>query len=259
MKMPKISRSFFVSPHPDDAALSCGGTIYQLAQNDQRPIVITLFGGDRSAAAPLSEFTRGLHARWQLTDAAPATRREEDRAALDRLAAFLMQLPFADCIYRVDPITHQPLYDSEAAIFGSIREAEITDRVAEALRSKIAAIQSSGSTVKIFVPLTAGQHVDHLIARAAAERLDQPVIYYEDFPYAEDTTKLQPVWGDDEWRPESIELSAEALQAKAESIARYRSQLSTFFKDEAEIETRIKAYATEVGGGKLAERYWQKV
>ncbi|HZY45529.1 MAG TPA: hypothetical protein VFF70_12355 [Anaerolineae bacterium] len=56
-----------------------------------------------------------------------------------------------------------------------------------------------------------------------------------------------------------IALSAEALHAKAESIAQYRSQLSTFFKDEAEIDTRLKAYAQEVGGGKLVERYWRKV
>ncbi len=125
--------------------------------------------------------------------------------------------------------------------------------MADALRSKIAAIQSWGSTVKIFVPLTAGLHVDHQIAHAAAERLNQALIYYEDFPYAENKTKLQPVWGDDEWRSESIELSAEALQAKADAIAQYRSQLSTFFKDETEIETRIKAYAKEVGGGKLNE------
>ncbi len=199
MKMPINSRSIFLSPHPDDAALSCGGTIYQLAKSDQRPIVITLFGGDRSSDAPLSDFARDLQARWQLTDDAPAARRDEDRAALDRLAAFLIQLPFADCIYRVDPITRQPVYDSEAAIFGSIRDAEITDRVTEAIRSKIATIQTSGSTAKILVPLTAGQHVDHLIARAAAERLNQPLIYYEDFPYAEDKTKLQPVWGDEEW------------------------------------------------------------
>lgn len=138
-------------------------------------------------------------------------RRDEDRAALDRLAAFLLQLPFADCIYRVDPITLQPLYDSEAAIFGSIREAVITGRVAAALRSKIAAIRSSGSTVKIFVPLTAGRHVDHLIARAVAEHVNQPLIYSEDFPYAENSTKLQPVWDADKWQLKLIALRAEAL------------------------------------------------
>ncbi len=45
--MPANSRLIFLSPHPDDAVLSCGGWIYQLAQDGERPIVITLFGGDR--------------------------------------------------------------------------------------------------------------------------------------------------------------------------------------------------------------------
>jgi LmbE family N-acetylglucosaminyl deacetylase len=260
MKNPQNIRSIFLSPHPDDAALSCGGTIYSMALNDQRPIVITLFGGDRPSDAPLSDFVRSLHARWQLNDDdAPALRRAEDRAGLDRLHAFVIFLPFADAVYRIDPATKRHLYDSEETIFGSIQEADITDRVAAALRSKIATIKSSGSTVQVFVPLTAGQHVDHQIAREAAERLNENLIYYEDFPYAEDITKLQLAWGNDEWQAESIELRAEALSAKIESIAQYRSQLSSFFKDEGEIETRLKAYAKEVGDGQLVERYWRKV
>lgn len=251
-------RSVFLSPHPDDAVLSCGGTIYLLAQHDERPIVITLFGGDRLPAAPLSDFARGLHARWQLTDNAPAERREEDRAALDRLHTFLISLPFADAIYRFDPITRQSLYDSEESIFGPNREATIIDQVVEALRAKIAVIENSGSSAQIFVPLAAGQHVDHVITRAAAERLPQPLIYYEDFPYAEDGAKLEPVWGADDWNFESIELEAAALQAKVESIAKHRSQLSTFFTDEAEIDRRIRAYAQAAGHGKLVERFWRK-
>ena len=43
------NRLIFLSPHPDDAVLSCGGWIYQLAQDGERPIVITIFGGDRPA------------------------------------------------------------------------------------------------------------------------------------------------------------------------------------------------------------------
>jgi LmbE family N-acetylglucosaminyl deacetylase len=259
MKIPKNSRSIFLSPHPDDAALSCGGSIILMAQRAERPIVVTLFSGDRSDAMPLSDFARDLHARWQLSDHAPAERRAEDQAALDRLHATLLSLPFADAVYRLDPVTQQHLYDSEAAIFGSIRETTIIDQVADALRSAITPIENAGEAVQLFAPLAAGQHVDHMIARAAAERLTWPLVYYEDFPYAEDAAKLEPVWGADDWEFETIELDTDALQAKAESIARHRSQLSTFFKNEAEIEQRIRAYAQAVGGGKFVERYWRKV
>ena len=91
-------------------------------RDGERPIVITLFGGDRSEGAPLSDFARSLQERWQLGDDAPARRRDEDRAACDRLGCYLIHLPFADAVYRADE-NGQPLYDSEEAIFGEIREA----------------------------------------------------------------------------------------------------------------------------------------
>jgi LmbE family N-acetylglucosaminyl deacetylase len=257
MKIQKNSRSIFLAPHPDDAALSCGGSITLMAQRAERPIVVTLFSGDRSTAAPLSDFARSLHTRWQLSDSVPAERRIEDQHALDRLHAALISLPFADAIYRLDPATQQHLYNSEAAIFGPICETTIVAEVADALQAVIESIGSAD--IQLIAPLAAGQHVDHVIARAAAERLAWPLIYYEDFPYAEDAVKLDRVWGADDWAFETIELDTEALQAKAESIAQHRSQLSTFFKNEAEIEQRLRAYAQEVGGGKFVERYWRKV
>src|SRR5512139_2405339 len=150
-----ISRMIFLSPHPDDAVLSCGGWIDQLAQNGERPIVITIFGGDRPAHAPLSAFARSLHERWQLGDDAPARRRDEDRAACDHLGCYLIQLPFADAVYRVDPVTQRHLYDSEEEIFGEVRDREMTDRVAEALRARVQQV----SDARVGVPLTAGKHV----------------------------------------------------------------------------------------------------
>lgn len=247
-------RSSFLSPHPDDAVLSCGGTIYQLAQNDQRPIVMTIFGGDGPADAALSEFAHDLHTRWQLDDDAPALRREEDRAACDRLNAYLIHLRFADAIYRIDPITQRHRYASEEAIFGDVRDPLIVDEVAEALRSRIA----RASPARLFVPLTAGHHVDHLIVRAAAERLGGELIYYEDYPYAEDAAKLAHVWGNDEWAPELIALSDEALRAKIEAFRQHRSQISTFYRDDEEVAQRIRAYAEAIGQGQPVERFWRK-
>jgi LmbE family N-acetylglucosaminyl deacetylase len=256
--MPQLIRSIFISPHPDDAVLSCGGTIYQLARNDQRPIVITIFGGDQAADVPLSDFARSLHDRWQLNDDAPAARRAEDRAGLERLKAYLIHLPFADAVYRVEPETRRHLYASEEAIFGSIRDGEIVDQVTAALQARIAAAMTSGLAFRVVAPLAAGRHVDHQIVREAAERLETTLLYYEDFPYAEDEARLQAAFGQDEWQSESIELSSEALHAKIEAFTQYRSQISTFFKSDEEIEQRIRAYAQKVGDGQPAERYWHK-
>ncbi len=249
-------RSIFLSPHPDDAVLSCGGLIDQLARKDQRPIVITVFGGDRASDAPLSGFARSLHQRWQLNEAAPAARRDEDCAACDRLGAYLIHLPFADAIYRIDPATHQPLYASEEANFGEVCDWPIVDPIARALQARR---ERTGGDVQLFVPLTAGHHVDHQIVRAAAERLNVALMYYEDYPYAEDTAKRASVWGTDEWQSESIAISEASLRAKIEAFLCHRSQISTFYSSDDEVARRIRAYAESIGHGQPVERYWRKV
>jgi hypothetical protein len=110
----------------------------------------------------------------------------------------------------------------------------------------------------LFVPLTAGHHVDHLIVRAAAERLGGELIYYEDYPYAEDAAQLAHVWGNDVWSPESIALSDGALRAKSDAFRQHRSQISTFYRGDEEAAQRIQAYAEAIGQGQPAERFWRK-
>jgi LmbE family N-acetylglucosaminyl deacetylase len=256
--MPANSRLVFLAPHPDDAVLSCGGWIYQLAQDGERPIVITIFGGDHPSDAPLSDFARSLQERWQLGADAPARRRDEDRAACDRLGCYLIHLPFADAAYRTDE-SGQPLYDAEEAIFGEIREGSIVDRVAEALRPRVRKV----GLVRLVIPLTAGRHVDHVITRLAAERLNEDSIYYEDYPYAEQPERMTHVWGNtadarDEWTSEAIGLSEDALHAKIEAFLQHRSQISTFYRDDEEARRRMRAYAEFVGQGSITERYWRR-
>ncbi len=52
--------------------------------------------------------------------------------------------------------------------------------------------------------------------------------------------------------PLEISVSEEALQAKIQAILAYRSQLSTFWTDQADLELQVFGYAHQVGG----ERMW---
>jgi hypothetical protein len=229
-----------------------------LAQNGERPIVMTIFGGDRPADVALSDFARSLHERWQLGDDAPARRRDEDRAACDRLSCYLIHLPFADAVYRVDE-GGQHLYDSEEAIFGEVCDREMIDRVAKAVQARLQQVPNA----RLVIPLTAGHHVDHVITRLAAERLKVELIYYEDYPYAEQPERMTRVWERadgtaDEWASELIGLSEAALHAKIEAFLQHRSQISTFYRDDEEVRQRLRTYAAFVGQGQAAERYWHK-
>ena len=84
MRLPII----FLSPHLDDAVLSCGGMIYQLAQAGQAVQVITIFAGDPPPGL-LSPFAQSLHDRWQ---AGSVARRSEDIEALTLLGAEAIQV-----------------------------------------------------------------------------------------------------------------------------------------------------------------------
>jgi hypothetical protein len=85
------------------------------------------------------------------------------------------------------------------------------------------------------------------------------LIYYEDYPYAEQPERLTHVWGSNEWASESIGLSADALYAKIEAFLQHRSQISTFYRDDEEVAQRMRAYAELVGQGQPAERYWRQI
>jgi LmbE family N-acetylglucosaminyl deacetylase len=126
-----------VSPHLDDAVLSCGEFI--AANHDC--VVVTVFAGEPS---------EGTHTEWDrrcgLTSGAVAvqTRREEDRKAIARLAATPVHLPFLDDQYRERP------------------DPQLEVRVAGALGAVVEAL-SPGVVV---MPLGLG-HRDHRLTRDA--------------------------------------------------------------------------------------------
>ena len=64
----------FISPHPDDAALSCGGLIASLRELGQSVTILTIFSGGAVSAGQLTDYQRtalgfGSKALWPLTEA----------------------------------------------------------------------------------------------------------------------------------------------------------------------------------------------
>jgi LmbE family N-acetylglucosaminyl deacetylase len=250
----------YLSPHLDDAILSCGGRIWQQVQTGEGVLVLTIFAGTPAPDTPFSPFTQSLHSRWGNLVDAVAQRREEDLEALALVGAEGIHWHYLDCIYRHTPDGRFP-YASEEALWGEIDPAEegllaeLTARLS-ALALSQGDIGGEGST--LYTPLGVGHHVDHQIVRRAAELTGQTLIYYEDYPYAENPAAVEAALAMDDvqWRAELTPLSEEALEAKVAAIARYRSQLSTFWTDLAEMSTAIWTFANQTGDGQMAERYW---
>jgi LmbE family N-acetylglucosaminyl deacetylase len=249
----------YLSPHLDDAALSCGGLIYQERQAGLSVLVVTVMAGDAPSDGQSSPIVRELHARWGLdTNPNPATaRRAEDRQALSILGADLLHWEWPECVYRRHPISGDFMYPSEASLWGAVHPAEKELSAQIAWRLADLSLASNG---RVYVPLTVGGHVDHHLVRQAAETWGAPggeLVYYEEYPYAEHPQALAAVLGDGEgWQAETVPLGDDALEAKTAAVACYESQISTFFTGKEEIGARLRAYAVVAGGGEWAERYW---
>ncbi len=256
------ARHIYLSPHLDDAVLSCGGLIYSQAAAGEPVAVITLFAASPPSDHPLSSFAARLHARWaeslrsylvgtaDFTDP-PAVRRAEDRAAFQALhpAVQVYHHTLPDCIYRTHPAGGWPLYASEMALFGEVHSED------PAL-DELAVVPPLPPDAQLYVPLGVGHHVDHQIVRRSADGWGIPaaqIAYYEEYPYAASADALQAVIAQEpDLRPHLIPLDHAAILARVRAIARHTSQINTFWHSIPAMEQAITRYINAVGG----ERLW---
>jgi LmbE family N-acetylglucosaminyl deacetylase len=252
----------FLSPHLDDAVLSCGGIIHHLtAGKGQAVIMFTIMAGDPPAALPDTPIVHELHDRWHVGVNPYLARRREDLIAAHTLGATAIQVALPEAIYRTT--RDVALYPTEESIFGPVHPH---DKAAATLDSL--PLPYEDRLASLYLPLGAGHHVDHQLVRAwglalARRYPDLPVYFYGDYPYAADRTALQAAL--DELAPlvTALEATAKPLaeadfEAKAAGIARYQSQLNTFWEslDHMRAEVRRDMLAEN---GQLVEPCWRLV
>lgn len=250
--MERVSRYYdtiYLSPHLDDAVLSCGGQIWQATADQQSVLIITIMAGDAPVTA-VSTFAQQQHQNWNLLSEAVAQRRAEDVVACSLVGADYWHWQIPDCIYRTHPQTGAALYNTNADIFGAVHPAEYG--LIEALAVQLAALPAYG---RIFAPLTVGNHVDHQLTRLAAERcLGNGLHYYEDYPYVQRLGGVGTVLGPDDglWQMGVVPLTTAVLQRKIEAIAAYGSQVGGLFN--GRMAQDVAAHTAAVGGERI---YWK--
>lgn len=270
---PSALTHIFLSPHLDDAVLSCGGMIHTYVSSGARVVVVTLCTAN-PPPGPLSLYAQTLHERWAAEGGsarppAPAEmvgrRRAEDLAALAGLGAEAVHLEVPDCIYRHHPATNWPLYTSDQAIFGSLHAAELA--LVRRLATRLTTLLRGFGRHHLYVPLTIGGHVDHQMARRAAEAAGGIHAYYEDYPYVANlgdrwptaalTTAALTTAHDRPLTAEFVRLSEPHLAAKVTAIGHYASQISTFWADTEAMDRAVRQFAATTGGDAPAERVWR--
>ena len=264
----------YLSPHYDDAALSCGGAIWQQVQAGERVLVITICAAIPDPAQPLSPFAQSLHHAWGDFSEMVAVRRAEDEAAMRVLGVDYLYLDITDCIYRGNPDTKEWYYQGLNGIFGEIHPADLI--LASEIASTITGQVTINAKSLIYSPLTVGHHVDHQLTFTAARELQRrgkSVIFYEDYPYTDPhypfqaTKSRQPrahrlegtltAKPNINWSSSLRFLDEAALTAKVASIEAYASQMEMLFEGPQAMAERVRAYTTAVGEGRPAERLWR--
>jgi len=207
-----------VSPHLDDVALSAASTV---SGWPGRRVVVTVFAGDPPFG--LTAVARQFHDDCGLGDDAMVQRREEDRAGCAALGAEPVHLGLPEALYR-ERSPGVPAIEVEGELFEQDllgEERPLVDQVTEVLRDAFAPLGPRS----VLAPLGEGRHRDHLVVRAALERLHPPWGYYGDQPYV--------AWG----RPGApgppgthercdLDLGPTALATKVASLTCYRSQMA---------------------------------
>ncbi len=162
----------FLSPHLDDAILSCPAYMQRLLKQGREVRIATVF--TEGGAGAEEEYRK---------------RRREDRRAARELGVAAIHLGFTDAPFR------SPRYRDFCGIaFGRAREYPATCRlVAEAIARLIRRLRPE----RVLAPLAVGNHVDHRLVRDASLAVASPeeLLFYEDRPYAFIREQVQHVLG----------------------------------------------------------------
>ena len=224
-----------LSPHLDDAAFSAGGTIATLAAKGWSVTVATVF----TASVPDPQ---GFALACQLDKGLPpdvdymALRRDEDRAACERLGAMPHWLGLPEAPHRG--------YGSAAALFGPLRPDDRMD-----LADRLGATVGTLDPDLVMAPQSFGGHVDHvqLVRALRLMALARSVLWWRDFPYSAREHVAEPFAREmGELAEFAVPLGPDALARKRDACLAYQSQIGFQFGGGEGLRSHLRAHgATE--------------
>jgi LmbE family N-acetylglucosaminyl deacetylase len=228
-------RWIYISPHFDDAVLSCGGLIWEQTQKGKHVEIWTVCAGD-APPGPLSMLAKVCHFQWGLETAVEvvAARSLENQEAVTLLGAETVNFSIPDCIYRRSP-TGELLYPEDVFVPIHPIEKKLDAEIAATLTSEL---QPDDTIVS---PLAIGGHLDHILARHAAEHLDRPISYYADIPYLINHPEML-VPATRALKETLYPISDKGLGVWQSGIAAYATQILMLFETGEKMQQAIRNY-----------------
>jgi LmbE family N-acetylglucosaminyl deacetylase len=235
----------YLSPHLDDAILSCGGLIHAQRQAGERVGVLSLCAGLPDPGIR-SALARHYESAWSESGDGVGLRLAENAAVLSSWGVEGWECGTPDAIYR--PGGEAPYYQSRTDLF---REPHLED-VASLLpvwEERVRCLAEEGESLLLYAPLGVGNHVDHELVRRLGQRMGEAgwrVWFYEDYPYVEleaDGVKAaQARFGTHRWTSRIVPID---VKAKIEALRGYHTQLGRVFGCDSDLVRRVKEFTAE--------------
>ncbi len=232
------SRLIVLSPHLDDAVLSCGALMNH-ARTETSVTVVTFFteGGEPPYTYGARRYlhkTRDRHANSLFL-----ARRAEDQAVLEGAGISYVHVGLKEILFRrrIQPLLNQFPWASRLipelsyaypTLHLHVLRGGISPDDLSTIRCILDTIDrlSLESSTLFLAPLGVGGHKDHILVRTGAELSRKRVAYYSDFPYntlysvdlsfVQRNSLMQTTWSRD-------------VAAKLPLIRAYRTQVDSLF------------------------------
>lgn len=235
----------YLSPHLDDAILSCGGLIHAQRQAGEQVGVLTLCAGS-PAPNTLSALARRYESAWGESGDAMALRRAENAAVLSGWGVQGWECDTPDAIYRTRG--GAPYYEDRTDLFGEPSLADAASLL-PIWEEWLCCLAGGLPGIILYAPLGAGGHVDHELARRLGQRMSERgwrAWFYEDYPYveleADGVRAAQARFGACRWSSRTVPID---VQAKIEALRGYQTQLGRVFGCDKELVRRVKGFTAE--------------
>lgn len=242
-----MAQILVVSPHLDDAVLSYGGQLAQLADAGHQVSVYTVFAG--TPTEPYSPAATELHELWGLSGDPMAPRRREDRRALSLLGVAPVHGPFLDAIYRKDDNGEWLIGEDTTPMEYQGEEQRLVANIGFTLEKRVVR-ELEPDWVATCSAI--GNHVDHRRARDAAitmaRRTGIPLRLWEDFPYVTWTGDIPGLpAGTSLAAPVAEPVREAAWAVKSKAVQCYASQLPMLEDDGITLAMRYTDYHGATG------------
>ena len=159
----------FLSPHLDDAVVSCGGTIAKLVYQREDVLVVSVF----TKNPDIKKIPKKFH-KFAIYD----QRKKEDQKALNRLSVDYKWLDVEERAYRV-PLLKKPTDIFKINLSGGLEQFSNINKI----QAEIDKLIEKYPKAKFYAPLAIGNHYDHVEVFLASLMYMVDYAIFEKFQY----------------------------------------------------------------------------